>query len=98
MTEGEFTDGTNIKDKPLPYIDVVRSAGVFPRADELWAWAHVHVNRSLAASDGEFVSQRHGRGHPASSQAVLGENPDLAYSRLAVPAEARARTRRITRS
>ena len=29
----------------------------FPKADELWAWAHVHVNRSLAADDTEFVSK-----------------------------------------
>src|SRR5204863_543225 len=55
LTEGEFTDGKNVKDRPLPYIDVA-DLGVFPRADELWAWAHVHVNRSLAASDAEFVS------------------------------------------
>ncbi len=83
LKEGEFSDGRNIKDKPLPYIEVANLA-VFPRADELWAWAHVHVNRSLAASDGEFVSHDMNAVLP-KLQAVLHENPDLAFSRLVCP-------------
>jgi hypothetical protein len=83
LKEGEFADGTNIKDKPLPYIDV-GDLTVFPRADELWAWAHVHVNRTLAASDNEFVSRNMDQVIP-KFQAVLGENQDLAYSRLICP-------------
>ena len=83
LTEGEFTDGKNVKDRPLPYIDVA-DLGVFPRADELWAWAHVHVNRSLAASDAEFVSSDMNAVLPRF-QAVLAENPDLAYSRILCP-------------
>lgn len=83
LKEGEFTDGKNMKIKPLPYIDVPDLA-VFPRADELWAWAHVHVNRSLAAGDDEFVSKDMGAVIP-KLQAVLDENPDLAYSRVLCP-------------
>jgi hypothetical protein len=84
LKEGaEFTDGSNIKDKPLPYIDVP-DLTVFPRADELWAWCHVHVNRSLAASDAEFVSKNMNQVIP-KLQAALGENQDLAYSRLVCP-------------
>jgi len=56
LTEAEFTDGKDVKSAALPYIDVP-DLSVFPRADELWAWAHVHVNRSLAANDTEFTSQ-----------------------------------------
>src|SRR6185369_972694 len=45
LKEDEFTEGRNVKDKPLPYVDVADLAS-FPKAAELWAWAHVHVNRS----------------------------------------------------
>jgi hypothetical protein len=83
LKEGEFEDGKNIKDKPLPFIDVANLA-LFPRADELWAWAHVHVNRTLAASDAEFVSKNMDAVMP-KLQAVLNENPDLAFSRLVSP-------------
>jgi hypothetical protein len=80
LREDEFTDGKNIKNKPLPYIDV-KDLTMFPRADELWTAAHVHVNRTLAASDGEFVSKNVNQVLP-KLQAVLKENPDLAYSRI----------------
>jgi hypothetical protein len=83
LEEGEFTEGQNIKDKPLPYVDVA-NLSVFPKADELWAWAHVHVNRDLAASDAEFVSHDMNAVLP-KFQAVLSENPDLAYSRILSP-------------
>jgi hypothetical protein len=83
LTEDEFTEGANIKDRPLPYIDVP-DLGVLPRADELWAWAHVHVNRSLAAGDAEFVSHDMNAVIPKLA-AVLQSNPDLAYSRLVCP-------------
>lgn len=79
----EFTDGRNVKDKPLPYIDVP-DLGVFPKADELWAWAHVHVNESLAGSDSEFVSKDMNAVLPRLG-ALLGKNPDLAYCRLVCP-------------
>jgi hypothetical protein len=83
LKENEFTEGKNIKDKPLPYVDVP-DLSVFPKADELWAWGHVHVNRSLAANDGQFVSTDMAAVIP-KLQAVLKENPDLAYSRLVCP-------------
>ncbi len=83
LKETEFTEGKNIKDKPLPYIDV-NDLGVFPRPDELWAWAHVHVNQSLAASDTEFVSTDMNAVIPKLED-VLRRNPDLAYSRLVCP-------------
>src|SRR6267378_5877392 len=42
LSESEFTDGKSFKDRPLPYVDV-SNMNAFQRADELWAWAHVHV-------------------------------------------------------
>jgi hypothetical protein len=83
LKEDEFTDGKNIKDRPLPYIDVA-DPGVFPPAEQLWAWAHVHVNRSLAASEDEFTSNDMGAVLP-KLQGVLAQNADLAYSRIVCP-------------
>jgi hypothetical protein len=83
LTEAEFTDGKDVKSTALPYIDVP-DLSVFPRADELWAWAHVHVNRSLAANETEFTSQNMAAVIP-KLRAVLSENPDLACSRLLCP-------------
>ena len=83
LSENEFTDGKSFKDRPLPYVDV-SNMNAFPRADELWAWAHVHVNASLAASDSEFVSHDMNAVLP-KLRAVLQKNPDLAYSRLLNP-------------
>lgn len=83
LAENEFSEGRNTSGKPLPYVDVDDLA-LFPRADELWAWAHVHVNRSLAANDDEHVSSDMAAVIP-KLQAVLSENPDLAYSRIVAP-------------
>lgn len=80
LKETEFKDGQNIKDKPLPYIDVA-DLTVFPRADELWAWSHVHVNQSLAATDAEIVSKDMNAVIPRL-QTALANNRDVAYSRL----------------
>jgi hypothetical protein len=83
LTEEEFRDGKNIQGKPLPYIEVP-DLGVFPRADELWAWAHVHVNESLAASEAEFVSSDMAAVLP-KLETTLGRDADLGYSRLVCP-------------
>lgn len=83
LSEDEFRDGQAIQGRPLPYIEVPDSS-VFPRADELWAWAHVHVNESLAANDDEFVSSDMNVVLPKLAQ-TLGRDPDLGISRLVCP-------------
>lgn len=83
LTEDEFADGKNIANRPLPYITVA-DANVFPPADQLWAWAHVHFNRSLASAPSELVSPDMSAVLPRA-KAILAENPDLAYSRLVCP-------------
>jgi hypothetical protein len=83
LREDEFTDGKSVTGAPLPYIDVV-DLNAFPRADELWAWAHVHVNQSLAANNAEFVSRDMAAVIP-KLEALLRNNPDHAYSRLVCP-------------
>jgi hypothetical protein len=90
LAESEFADGRNMQGKPLPYIDVA-DLSVFPRADELWAWAHVHVDRSLAGSDTEFVSRDMAAVMPRLAS-VLAANPDLAHCRLVSPRKLAANT------
>ncbi|MBE2222175.1 MAG: hypothetical protein IAF02_11570, partial [Anaerolineae bacterium] len=79
--ESEFEEGKNIKGKPLNYIEV-ESLNLFPNADSLWAWTHVHVNRSL--TDDAIVSSNMNAVLPTYS-AILNEDPDLAYSRIICP-------------
>jgi hypothetical protein len=83
LTEEEFRDGPTGGGAPLPRVDIVDLA-VLPKPDQLWAWAHVHVDRGLGATDGEVVS---GNGGAVAGRlaAVLAENPDLARSRLMCP-------------
>jgi hypothetical protein len=83
LAEGEFEEGANAASRPLPFLTVA-DAAAFPPAAELWAWAHVHVNRSLAGSDAEFATTDMNAVLPRL-QAVLDENPDLAYSRIVCP-------------
>ncbi len=83
LKEGEFEEGRNIQGKPLPYISVP-DASVFPDAEGLWAWAHVHMNRGLTASDSEITSNDMGAVLPRV-QSTLDEDPDLGYSRLICP-------------
>lgn len=90
LAEDEFKDGANVKDRPLPYIDVANT-NAFPPADQLWAWSHVHVNRSLAASDAEIVSTDMNAVLP-KLQGVLEENPDLAYARVLCPRKLKENT------
>jgi len=83
LAEGEFDEGNNISGRPAAYITVSDPARL-PPADQLWAWAHVHVNDSLAANDAEFVSRNMDAVIP-KLQAVLNSNPDRAYSRIVCP-------------
>ena len=52
----EFKDGKNTASRPLPYITVADPACP-AAADELWAWAHVHFNQSLAANPRRAASR-----------------------------------------
>jgi hypothetical protein len=83
LADNEFQQGANVKNRPLPFIQP-KDFTVLPDAAELWCWAHVHVNRSLAASDAEMASDDMNAVLP-KLQATLNENPDLAYSRLISP-------------
>ena len=85
MTEEEFKDAAVLSTRPLPAIEVTAAvASVFPPADQLWAWAHVHVNRDLIKQDGVTISTD-GDAASAKLENVLNANPDHAYSRILSP-------------
>jgi hypothetical protein len=84
LKEDEFEDGAQTADNPLPSIVVSAAENIFPPIEQLWAWAHVHINRDLAASASEITSTNMDAVMP-KFEATLQENPDLAYSRILCP-------------
>ncbi len=87
LTEEEFEDGKNIRNRPLSYFtltDITEASAAFPPEEDLWAWAHVHINRDIVGSSDNptstdevaFINQ---------FKNVLHDNPDLAYSRILSP-------------
>lgn len=82
LSEDEFDDdGTSAPGKPLPFV-TAHDASTFPAADELWAWAHVHVNRDLSGNG--TISDDMGA-VLGKFDAVMGENADLGCARLLCP-------------
>ncbi|MCY7351390.1 MAG: hypothetical protein LH606_12105 [Cytophagaceae bacterium] len=64
---------------PLPSFKIKKDASqFFPPADQLWAWAHVHVNGAVTDA--------------AGLDAVVRQNPDHAYSRLFSPRKLKPET------
>ncbi|MBS0180504.1 MAG: hypothetical protein JSR20_17240 [Nitrospira sp.] len=90
LAEGEFQDGKDLTGRPLPHVQVT-GFDPFPPARELWAWAHVHVNAALSASDAEFVSPNMAAVLP-KLDALLADDADVAYSRLVCPRRLSAST------
>jgi hypothetical protein len=82
LAAGEFEERA-VRDAPLPAIAVLAAAAL-PPAGELWAWAHVHVNRDLAANAREMRTSDMAAVLPRLRSA-LASNPDLACSRIVCP-------------
>jgi hypothetical protein len=83
LQETEFSEGAGAVGRPLPCI-TIPDPRVLPPADDLWAWAHVHFNQSVAGSASELVSPDMGAVLPRV-QSIIAQNPDLAYARLVCP-------------
>ncbi len=83
LKESEFQEGQQPGTRPLPYVTVADTS-VFPPADQLWAWAHVHCNQSVSGGPSELVSPDMSAVLPRV-QAMIAQNPDLAYSRILCP-------------
>jgi len=87
LTEEEFEDGQNMLDRPLPYLTLkgtTQAADVFPQEQDLWAWAHVHVNKNIIGSGDDPISTNESA-FIGEFKNVLDDNPDLAYARLLCP-------------
>ena len=79
----EFQDVRAIAGRPLPFV-AVKDFNAFPPPDELWAWAHVHVNRSLGATPDELVAADVAAA-VRRMESALAANADVGYSRIICP-------------
>jgi hypothetical protein len=77
--DGEFTEAANMLGRPLPFIDVKDAGKTFPAAEQLWAWAHVHVNGAFGVNPNDTDALA------AQLDETVRHNRDLAYSRLLCP-------------
>jgi hypothetical protein len=84
LKQDEFEDGKNILNKPLPFIKVLKEK-TLPAPDDHWAWAHVHVNRSLNGADPKQVKSENTDAVATALENLLKQNPDLACSRILCP-------------
>ena len=93
LADDEFAPGTNPQARPLPFITLTDPAlaNALPAPDALWAWAHVHVNRGLTASDTEIVATDRDTVAARLGSAVATD-ADIAYSRVVCPRRLAAST------
>ncbi len=77
----EFSDGNDVRNKPLPYITVKNTAESFPLHNQLWAWAHVHINGELTSESIQTGSDNTVK----RFKEILNNNPNHTYSRLLCP-------------
>jgi len=84
LAEEEFAE-------TLPCIQVADATASFPPAEQLWAWAHVHVDRDISGRTDHVVSNDRSAVLSAL-EALLDANPDLAHARLLCPRKLDQRT------
>ncbi len=89
LEETEFKEAQNLLNRPLPYFTLTSDAplSIFPKIDQLWAWAHVHFNGDLTTANETIVldNQTDVDASIDKLQTVLNKNADFAYSRLLCP-------------
>src|SRR5690554_308178 len=84
LKDDEFIDGKITKNKPLSYIDVPTTKNIFQPYEQLWAWAHVHINDSVITDNDNTVSSDESD-TIENLKKILKKDPDLAYSRIMCP-------------
>jgi hypothetical protein len=82
----EFSEGSNVTNRPLPYFSLkgVAAAGIFPKASQLWAWSHVHVNIDVVNATIKERAANIG-GVLDKLQTEINKDPDVAFSRIVCP-------------
>ena len=84
--------------QPLPSSSVTAPTAGFPPADQLWAWAHVHVNARPARRGRRRVRRTDGGGRATRLEAGARREPGPRVLADRLPAAAGAETRRTTPS
>ncbi|NER10046.1 hypothetical protein SAMN06265375_101422 [Muriicola jejuensis] len=100
IEEGTFTEGKDLTDKPLSYFvlnEDVSPETLFQPAEQLWAWAHVHINEDLIKGETtnteKIVAETNDLDKVLTEyKRVLSENPDMAYSRILCPVKLKENT------
>lgn len=77
LKEGEYTINQNLQGLPSVAIGDAVINDVLPSHKETWAWAHVHFNQELSATEGNALV--------TEVMNELEEDPDIAVSRLICP-------------
>lgn len=86
LTEEEFADRPS--GGPLPAIEIKEALDLnqlFPKKDQTWAWAHVHVNQNVIGAKLQTTTNQEVRSVEQNLRNLLGINPDNASSRLLCP-------------
>lgn len=85
LKEGEFENGSGVRTGPLETISLLAApADVLPPADQLWAWAHVHVNKDVVQNGDEMIADDM-TAVQTRLESLLASNPDHGYSRIISP-------------
>lgn len=93
LTEEEFDEKGVIG--PLPAFEIkegITPSQFFPRRDETWAWAHVHINRNVIGDQLQTKDAAQVNAVQQNLATLLGENPDNASSRLLCPRKLKENT------
>ncbi len=84
VTDDEIGAGTPTNG-PLDAVTLqVTADQVFPPEDQLWAWAHVHVNKDLVKASG-VMTVADSDATRSRMEALVTQSPDDAYCRLLCP-------------
>lgn len=83
LKEDEFTDVAPFNGI-LPAISVANPSAAFPKANDLWAWGHVHVNGNLSPNGNGKINRTSAQMNAALAKmkTLLEQNPDKSVSRL----------------
>lgn len=87
VVEGQkATSGEKAPDSRFPYITLSADPQiVFPKADQLWAWAHVHINKDIVQDPLQSRTDNTSVVILPRLDEVVTQTPDLAYSRILCP-------------
>lgn len=86
LEDAEFEDAPSIREGARPSIRTKPQTRL-PPSEELWAWAHVHVNQNLI---GEPITTTDHGAVEAALAGALAANADVGYSRIVCPRRLRA--------